>query len=104
MATADRFPMMVDGFSNAMEHPQFGYAGPMQTYPDVAASSHVKEPTDVMWDYTYDGPVVNSDLYGVNEYGVVYDDYYNGIFVVDETIDYDEDSDFNGVANLEGQI
>ena len=92
--------LMDGGFGNAMEHPQFGYASSMQEYADLKDSSVLKQPEDPMWIYTYDGPAVNSDLYGVNGFGVVFDDYYNGIFAVDETIDNDEPSDFSGTYDL----
>ena len=91
---------MEGGFGGSLEDPQFGFAGPMQQYPDNSNSSMLTEPDEPTWVYTYDGPVVSSDLYGINGYGVVFDDFYNGIFDVDAIIDNDEPSDYNGTYDL----
>ena len=92
--------LMEGGFGNAMEHPQHGFSGPLQEYASMEYSSAVKQPDEPTWLYTYEGPAVNTDLYGVNGYGVVFDDYYNGIFAVDEVLDNDEASDWSGTYDL----
>ena len=95
---------MEGGFGGAPKHPQFGYAGPMQTYPDKQGKSIDRTPEGPMWFYTYvpaDAPVEGEVLYD-NGAGVAFNDTYNGVFEVDLVVD--TEAEYDGVLDAEGLL
>ena len=79
--------LMEGGFGNAFEHPQYGYANPIETYSDLTPKSNVTVPDGPMWAHTYDTSDPAVTLYSDNGYGVAFDDTYNGVFDVDQEVD-----------------